>query len=154
MAIIFKLGVAHSQFLTRPPCGIKPPGKPPTGICPQCFKCGTQQCAPILPHCGASPPWGNATLQNFYCTCCCFSHWYTITELLVRSESGQPLKQKVNYSGFFFNFENIECIFRKWLKNTNHYWKDELRTENYTAHNYQIWRKISATNQQKIQNFR
>ena len=36
---------------------------------------------------------------------CCFSHWYIITELFLRSESGQPLKQKVNYSGFFFNFD-------------------------------------------------
>ena len=36
---------------------------------------------------------------------CCFSYWYTITELFLRSESGQPSKQKVNYSGFFFNFD-------------------------------------------------
>ena len=48
-------------------------------------------------------------IQNLFCSnfviFCCFSHWYTITELFLRSKSGELLNQKVDYSGFFFNLD-------------------------------------------------
>ena len=53
-------------------------------------------------------------IQDVFCSnfviLCCFCHWYTITELFSRSESGQPLKQKVNYRSFFFNFDYSNCL--------------------------------------------